>query len=124
MPDEKFDSFEAACYTKCNELAALIIRKQHDYGHGNILKFGRFGVTVRMSDKLERRINLEKRGGGPAVEESLEDTSLDLAGYSIIDLMLADGTFLLDLRYSDTPEPKAPPERESVELFDPPSYYD
>lgn len=75
----------------------LVLAKQHDYGHGNILKFGTDGLVVRMSDKYERLQNLEKRGGESATNEPLEDTYMDLVGYSMIGLMLEAGTFELPL---------------------------
>lgn len=73
-----------------------LCRKQNDYGHGNILRFGLFGVLVRMSDKVERLKNLEKTGR-KALNESTHDTLLDIVGYSIIALMLLDDTFKLEL---------------------------
>ena len=84
-----------------NELYELVIRKQHDYGHGNILKFGIPGLQVRMSDKVERIKNLRKRAaagaGNAVVGEALEDSYKDLIGYSLIGLMLQAGTFELEL---------------------------
>ena len=61
----------------------LFDRKQHDYGSGNIAKFGEFGVLVRTNDKLERLINLNKRGDSPA-NESIMDTWQDLSVYGAI----------------------------------------
>ena len=59
--------------------------KQQDYGSPNLTKFGTFGVTVRMNDKLERAINLQKQltSEGPR-NESLADSFLDLANYALI----------------------------------------
>ena len=61
----------------------LFDKKQHDYGPGNIAKFGEFGVLVRTNDKLERLINLNKRGDTPA-NESVMDTWQDLSVYGAI----------------------------------------
>ena len=61
----------------------LFDKKQHDYGPGNIAKFGEFGVLVRTNDKLERLINLNKRGDAPA-NESVMDTWQDLSVYGAI----------------------------------------
>lgn len=79
------------------EMIQLLIRKQRDYGHGNILGFGLFGVAVRMSDKLERLKNLMRRRITPS-NESIEDTVMDIVGYSVIASMLIDGTFELQLK--------------------------
>lgn len=81
-----------------------VIAKQIDYGHGNILRHGITGVNVRMCDKVERIKNLQKRGG-EAVNEPLADSWLDLVGYSIIAVMLLDGTFELPLSADIVDEP-------------------
>lgn len=71
-----------------------VIGKQRDYGHGNILKYGLTGITIRLSDKIERLKNLQ---GKDSVNESIADTHLDIIGYSLIALMLVDGTFTREL---------------------------
>ena len=89
-------TFNEAAYKLAEEVAELIISKQHDYGHGNILAFGEFGVLVRASDKLERLKNLHRLGDCPE-NETVEDTWRDLAGYAIIALMLERKVFELPL---------------------------
>ena len=76
------------------EMATLLASKQHDYGHGNITAFGMKGVLVRLSDKIERYINLKSK---KAQNESKTDTLRDIVGYCVIALMLNDETFNLDL---------------------------
>jgi len=76
------------------EMATLLASKQHDYGHGNIQAFGMKGVLVRLSDKIERYINLKSK---KAQNESKTDTLRDIVGYCVIALMLNDETFNLDL---------------------------
>ena len=61
----------------------LFDKKQHDYGPGNIAKFGEYGVLVRTNDKLERLINLSKRDEEP-IKESVIDTWQDLSIYGAI----------------------------------------
>ena len=68
------------------EIASLLDRKRADYGAENIKKFGSQGVLVRVSDKVERLINLSKREGTPNFE-SVEDTWKDIAGYAILALI-------------------------------------
>lgn len=75
----------------------LLIGKQRDYGHENILLFGLTGVAVRMCDKIARLKTLLLEGYTPA-NESLLDTWRDLVGYSVIGLMLWNNTFVLDLK--------------------------
>jgi hypothetical protein len=68
------------------EIACLLDRKGQDYGTENIKKFGSYGVLVRVSDKVERLINLSKRNNKPNFE-SVEDTWRDIAGYAILALI-------------------------------------
>lgn len=80
-----------------------LAQKQHDYGHDNIdggpgKGFGVRGILVRMSDKKARLDNLYRRGVRNALFETIEDTWLDLFGYSIIALMLLNNTFRLPLK--------------------------
>lgn len=89
-------TFEEALQAIAKEVVELVIAKQHDYGHGNILAFGEFGVLVRTSDKLERLKNLLKSNTEPE-NETIEDTWMDLVGYSLLALMLRRGTFTLPL---------------------------
>lgn len=78
------------------EMCALLVSKQHDYGHNNIVAFGLRGVLVRLSDKVERLINLKSKKS-KAKNESMLDTLRDIVGYCVIALMLNDETFNLEL---------------------------
>lgn len=73
----------------------LLVGKQHDYGHGNILAFKEIGLIVRLSDKVARLKNLQ-HSSNPRFE-SLLDTYRDILGYCVIAEMLADHTFTLEL---------------------------
>lgn len=73
--------------TTFDELYELIVRKQKDYGPGNIESFGTAGVIVRLSDKIERLKNLHANGVEPE-NESLQDTCMDIANYGVILLLL------------------------------------
>lgn len=79
-------------------ITALLVKKQHDYGHGNILKFGADGVVVRLWDKIARYKNLTKRSTSIPMNESLDDTLMDIIGYSVIWMMIDDNTFVLPLK--------------------------
>lgn len=91
------------------EMHELLCRKQSDYGHGNILKFGQMGVMVRASDKAERLNNLVMRDDGGSLSlrparspanESLMDAFFDIVGYAVIARMLKAETFELTLEAS------------------------
>ena len=79
-----------------DEMIALMCKKQADYGHQNILRFGLIGLAVRLCDKISRLNTLEKRGAKPQ-NESVLDTWMDIVGYSAISRMLDNGTFKLEL---------------------------
>lgn len=74
---------------------STLCKKQYDYGHGNINRFGIYGVIVRLSDKIERLDNLNKIE--KPQNEAKQDTLLDIVGYCVIALMLMDETFNLNL---------------------------
>ncbi len=77
-------------------LLETLVRKQTDYGHLNIAKYGRQGLIIRVHDKIARLENLVTKTGA-AKNEPIEDTLLDIAGYSAIGIMWERGTFLLPL---------------------------
>jgi len=74
-----------------------LIRKQRDYGHENISRFGRFGLLVRTHDKLARLRNLQATQNSPE-NESIIDTYTDIVGYSAIGMMLERNWFSLNLK--------------------------
>lgn len=95
----------------------LLCRKQHDYGHGNISKFGLVGVAVRMCDKIARAENLVKLGGVSAqVTEPLKDTFEDIIGYAVIAVMLYRNTFMLPLDSSDVAKQKYMPQHLKLDI--------
>ncbi len=89
-------TFEDGIDEILGELRKTLISKQHDYGHLNITEFGEYGVLVRANDKMARLKNLSK--SGEPKNESISDTWIDLAGYSVIALMVRNGTFELPLK--------------------------
>lgn len=79
-----------------HEMGELLIKKQHDYGHDNILNFGQIGLAIRICDKVARLYNLADRQD-KAANESVTDTWVDIVGYSVLSIMLDNGTFELPL---------------------------
>lgn len=80
----------------------IMVERQHKYGPHNISAMGFDGVIVRMNDKFARlRNGLAAHG-----DESVADTLYDLANYSIIALMVYEGSW-----------PKAPAEKELEALI-------
>jgi hypothetical protein len=78
-------------------MVELLVRKQRDYGHSNIMEFGHVGIAIRLCDKLARLDTLLNNGATPQ-NESLLDTWMDLVGYAVISEMLAMDTFELELK--------------------------
>jgi hypothetical protein len=71
----------------------ILVKKQSDYGPTNISRSpgGPLnGLRVRMHDKISRINHLIDSGATPE-NESLKDSFLDLANYSIIAMMVLDG---------------------------------
>lgn len=69
-------------------LSDTLISKNADYGNNvdkNIDEWGLASIAIRLDDKLSRFKNLIKEGNVRQVsDETIEDTLLDLAGYSIL----------------------------------------
>lgn len=74
------------------ELNALYERKNHDYGdsfHLTWEKFGAVMAAIRLEDKLQRFETLI-RSESKVRDESIRDTLMDLANYSIMAVMELD----------------------------------
>lgn len=100
---EKPETYEDALEDTCTRLMLLLIKKHEDYGTGNLLKFGTFGILVRGSDKIERLINLHNKS--ESVEnETILDTWMDLAGYALQAIMMLEGTFTNPLNTQSNPK--------------------
>ena len=85
----------------------LWTRKQNDYGDSNIRlgldlnssssersqnnRLAQLGVVIRMNDKISRLINLYKKDLESAVDESIEDTALDIMNYANMFMVLKKG---------------------------------
>ena len=85
MPD-KINRHKALC----DELNALYIRKNHDYGDSFHLSYEEEGLAmarIRLADKLNRFKALS-RGAEQMVEgEPIRDTLIDLANYAIMTIL-------------------------------------
>ncbi len=77
----------------CKELTDLYNKKNADYGdsfHKTFLEEGFAMPRIRLSDKLERFKKLSKGSEVQVKTESMRDTLLDLANYSILTIMELD----------------------------------
>lgn len=74
----------------CEELNSLYERKNHDYGdsfHRTFLEEGLAVSRIRLSDKLSRLKTLTTKRERAVLDETIEDTLLDLANYAIMTVM-------------------------------------
>jgi hypothetical protein len=83
---EKPKTLEEAFRQVSLELEEILIKKNLDYGKGNILDTGELGICYRINDKINRLRNLLQNNKKPT-NESIEETWNDIAVYSIIAVM-------------------------------------
>lgn len=77
----------------CKELNELYIRKNKDYGdsyHHSFIEEGMAMARIRLGDKLNRFKTLTKSELRMVTDESIRDTLIDLANYSIMTVMEID----------------------------------
>ncbi|QHZ54004.1 nucleotide modification associated domain-containing protein [Paenibacillus larvae] len=70
-------------------LSDILIAKNTDYGDSydkRIEEYGHVALLIRLEDKLERLKTLYKKGSHE-VNETIDDTLKDLAGYCILELV-------------------------------------
>ena len=70
-----------------NELYTTYVKKNHDYGDSfakSIEEFGPVAGTIRITDKYNRLKSLTKDPNAEVKDETLRDTLLDMANYSIM----------------------------------------
>jgi hypothetical protein len=83
--------------TSMRDILATLIDKQRAYGTRNILDYGLVGLAVRINDKVARLKNLLATGYQPERSEAIEDTWLDIVGYSVVGILLLRDQFELPL---------------------------
>ena len=67
----------------------LFTKKNIDYGDA-FAKYGVIGVLMRIEDKIQRSLSIQKNGVHLVNDEGLKDTLLDLHNYAAMALMLLD----------------------------------
>ena len=67
----------------------LFSKKNADYGDA-FAKYGLVGVIMRIEDKIQRLISINKSGIVLVSDEGLRDTLLDLHNYAAMAIMLLD----------------------------------
>lgn len=77
-----------------NQMTDLYARKNRDYGNSfdrSMDKFGLVVAAIRIGDKVNRLQSLIEKGGAEVKDESIADTFIDMACYSIMTLMWMEG---------------------------------
>lgn len=95
LPLEILNGFEENVLDLFDRAAELLLSKHHDYGPANISDApgGPLnGLRVRIWDKIARINNLIDSNANPE-HESLRDSFIDLANYSMIAVMVIDKTW-------------------------------
>lgn len=67
----------------------LFKRKNQDYGDA-FAKFGIIGILMRIEDKIQRAISINKNKVELVNDETVKDTLLDLHNYAAMGLMLLE----------------------------------
>ena len=73
----------------CSDLKDIYVKKNHDYNDSFAKVRNRIGdvaILVRVLDKTERLINL-LTGAEAQVDETIEDSLMDLSNYCIMELI-------------------------------------
>ena len=71
------------------EALKLFRKKNADYGDA-FATYGPVGVIMRIGDKIQRLISIEKKGVNIVKEETIRDTLIDLHNYAAMAIMLLD----------------------------------
>jgi hypothetical protein len=85
--------------TICEELNKLYERKNHDYGDSFGKSYDEYGMAmpcIRLEDKLNRLKALTRNSGQQVLDESIEDTLLDLANYAIMTVVERRKVYAID----------------------------
>ena len=87
-PSPRGDLYDLHTKT-CAAALDLMRAKNEDYAvatdpYRNFRQFGRYGILVRLSDKLSRLRTFEERGVLSVKDESIEDTVRDVINYAIL----------------------------------------
>lgn len=77
-----------------NDMLELYKIKNKNYGNSFSEQFKEYGLTsvcIRLEDKIRRLKSLNKQDSQGTNDESIKDTLIDLANYSVLALMELDG---------------------------------
>lgn len=76
-----------------DEALEMFLKKYQDYGKGNILSIEELGISMRIAEKAERLKNLLMKQSEKPVNESIEESWVDIATYAVIAILFRRGQF-------------------------------
>lgn len=76
----------------------LLLQRQMKYGKKNVSTFMYVGIGIRMHDKLSRLTHAKK--DQDFADETVQDTRMDIVGYTAIAIMLTHGQWELPVQTS------------------------
>lgn len=85
--EEEIEIFKLQCYRTVNNIEGLLNEKFLGYGKDSLLTLGEKGVAETIKMKAIRLLSMLD-GGVPPRDNSIEDSWRDLAGWSILGVML------------------------------------
>ena len=102
MMDQEWPQMTAEFRRLQREQYELFLKKQHDYGPGNIsvgtmlqtpeeTHLALTGLWFRMNDKIQRLKNMLMSKRESAVDEPMEDAYLDVSNYGIMATIVKNG---------------------------------
>ena len=71
------------------EALDLFMKKNTDYGDA-FATYGPIGVIMRLGDKINRLVSIDKKGINLVEDEQIRDTLIDLHNYAAMAIMLID----------------------------------
>lgn len=77
----------------CDFLAKTLTEKNRDYDNSfeqTIKDYGLITIPITLEHKMRRISNIIKKNRKKLINESLEDSLLDLAGYAILSVIILD----------------------------------
>lgn len=88
--DKDATNFRHDISTICKTIEDLLVIKNKKYGNSfdsTRYKYGALSYILRLEDKLNRVYTLTKTNDKGTVDESIEDTLMDIIGYTILELI-------------------------------------
>lgn len=97
--------YQDALVDTTTAISHMLIRKHINYGPNNLKRFGMDGIVIRMTDKIERLINLAYHKPIEQIDvNAVKRELMDLAGYSIQGILLLEGKLDWPLKQKEEQE--------------------